>query len=349
MHIYAFPYRTKNNRNPYFNLLYSRIIEQAPNIKTEEGNFLRLLFNFQKEKKIIHLHWATKLYGSKFLIISFFKLIINFCLFFIYKIKGIKIVWTMHNYESHDFKYPLIDKVGRKLIIRLADSIIVHTKIGKEYLKDNYKRENNVFVIPHGNYVDVYGKLVKNRFEIRSKLGYKENDLVFLNLGMIRPYKGLEELIEFFNQFTNENKIKFLILGKGDNLYIEKLKERIKNKNIIIDNRFIPNSEAPSFFALADFSVFAYRKILTSGAAILSLSYALPVIAPKKGDLKDLIEDKENGFLFDNEIELKEIILKIKNFSPEQKDQMRENALETAKKLDWVEIAKQTIEIYLSA
>lgn len=346
MHIYAFPYKTKNNRNPYFDLLYSHIVEQDRNIRIEEGNFLKLLFDFQKEKKIIHLHWATKLYGSKFLIISFFKLIINFCLFFIYKIKGIKIVWTMHNYTSHDFKYPLIDKWGRKLICNLADCIIVHSREGRNYLKNYYHREKRVFIIPHGNYINTYGNLLKEKLEIRKKLEFKENDLIFINLGLIRPYKGTEELIEFFNQFTNENKIKFLILGKGDNLYIEELKKRIKNKNIILDNRFIPTPEIPTYFALADFSVFAYRKILTSGAAILSLSYALPVIAPKKGDLKELIEDNGNGFLFDNESELKEIILKIKNFSPEQKDQMRENALESAKKLDWVEIAKQTIKIY---
>ena len=232
--------------------------------------------------------------------------------------------------------------------VYLADNIIVHTRIGKEYLKDNYRREKNVFIISHGNYIDVYGKIIKERLKVREKLGHKENDLIFLNLGMLRPYKGLEELIIVFNQFSSYNNLKLLIIGKGNNVYIEELKKIVRNKNIIIENRFIPDTEIPIYFALADFSIFAYKKILTSGAAVLSLSYAVSVIAPRGGDLPELIENGQNGFLFSKKNELEKIITAVSKFNLEQKEIMRRRALSSARKLDWRNIANEIIEIYNS-
>ncbi len=346
IHVYAFPYRTKNDRNPYFKLLYSHILEESPNIEIEQGRFYKLLFTPFKVKNIIHLHWINVLYGSRFFLVSAVKLIINFSLLFIYKLRGMKVVWTMHNYVSHDFKHPLIDKLGRKLIIKLAEVIIVHSQVGKNYLKDTYQRKRDVFVIPHVNYINFYGDLVKDRLRPREKLGYQKSDIIFLNLGMLRPYKGLEELIKFFNQFSNDDILKLLILGKGDDLYIEKLKNMIKNENIVIENKFIPNEKIPLYFALADFSIFDYKEILTSGAAILSLSYAVPVIAPRQGDLIKLIKDGQNGFLFNNEIELEKIISQIKNFPLAEKEKMRQISFSSAQGLSSTKIAQATIKAY---
>lgn len=345
--VYAFPLKTKNDRNPYFSLLYSHLLGQNPNLRIEQGAFYKLLFVSQKNKNIIHLHWATVLYGSRFFIVSLLKLLINFSLLFILKIRGMKIVWTMHNYVSHDFKYPSLDKLGRYLIAKLADDIIVHTQAGKDYLINKFKRSKNIFIIPIGNYYGFYGEKIKNRQEVRRQAGYQENDLVLFNFGLMRPYKGLEKLIEIFNNFSDDNILKLLIIGKFSSAeYFKKVKNLNKNSNTLIKDEFLSNDDLLLNLGIADFSIFTFREILTSSAVILSLSYGLPVIAPRMGDLAEIIKDGENGFLFNNENELREVISKIKNFGSEQKEKISQNSFNFARGLDWREIAKKTIQVY---
>lgn len=346
-HIYAFPLTTKNDRNPYFKFLYSQIRDQEQNIKIEQGFISKVLFVNRKERNVVHLHWATILYGSRFFVTSFIKLLVNVGLLFVFKIRGIKIIWTMHNCVSHDFKYPLIDKWGRFLAAKLADNIIVHTQAGKDYLINNLGRTKNIFIIPIGNYYGFYGEKIKDRKEIRRKANYRESDLILFNFGLMRPYKGLERLIDVFNNFLDNDEFKLSVKGKfSSNEYFEKIKNLNKNQNALISNEFLSNEDLLLNLALADFSIFTFKEILTSSAVILSLSYGLPVIAPKIGDIPHLIKDGENGFLFDSESELKEIILKIRNLREEAKEKMRNNAFDFAQKLNWQEIAKKTIEVY---
>jgi glycosyltransferase involved in cell wall biosynthesis len=347
LHIYAFPLGTKNDRNPYFKFLYSKIIEQRPDIKIEQVVFFTLLFVSTKEKNIIHLHWATILYGSRFFIISILKLLINFSLLFIFKIRGIRIVWTMHNYVSHDFKYPLADKFGRYLIAKLADNIIVHTQEGKDYLINKFGHSKNIFIIPIGNYYGFYGEKIKERQEVRQKAGYRENDLIFFNFGLMKPYKGLEKLIKVFNDFSADNVLKLAVRGKFSSVsYFEKIKNFNKNPNVLIENKFLSSNDLLLNLCLADFSIFTFREILTSSAVILSLSYGLPVVAPRLGDPKEIIKDGENGFLFSSDDELKKIILKAKNLGWQEKEKLSQNSFDFAQKLDWRQIAQKTIKVY---
>ena len=69
-------------------------------------------------------------------------------------------------------------------------------------------------------------------------------------------------------------------------------------ERIHLHGRFIPDDEMQLFLNAGDCMVLPYSEILTSGAAMLALSFGLPVIAPLIGSLPELISP-ECGMLYE--------------------------------------------------
>ena len=73
-------------------------------------------------------------------------------------------------------------------------------------------KENKVYSIPQGNYMNVYRR-DHTRQESQDKLGLNDKDFTFLFFGLIRPYKGILRLIESFQTVSSESA-KLIIAGR---------------------------------------------------------------------------------------------------------------------------------------
>ena len=227
--VYPFPYISRNNK--YVSLLYSNLSRITDDFGYEiigcENKFTKLLELSKKSgkfhKNIVHIHWVNTIYGSKFLPKSIFLMFLNFSiLVFLKKFKKFKIVWTMHNYFSHDFAYPLIDKIGRCIMSGLADKIVVQQK--SEYEKVKHGRK---FVfIPHGNYINAYGP-VGERGKIRSRFGIGNEEVLIMSFGVLKSYKKTENIIRAFKK-SNNPKLKLLIAGQSSEKYAKMLKDEAR-------------------------------------------------------------------------------------------------------------------------
>ena len=316
--IYPFPYSSKSNK--YIDLLYSHIEN-----KEYVSDFRKLFF---RKPGIIHIHWTNVIYGSRFILKTIFLMALNFTILGILKMKGFKIVWTKHNYYPHDSRWIWLDKIGQKVIFNLANAVTVHQK--------NEVKGKKIFYIPHGNYIDAYGPM-KNKET-------KGGNAVLLSLGAIKPYKKIDNVIKAFDKAGADNA-ELLIAGKCDEGYGKKLKKLIgNNANIKLDCHFVPDDQIPEHLANADYSIFWYDdSVLTSGGIILSLSYGIPVIA-RNIPAADLIRDNENGFLFDNEKELEEIIRRLASVSEFDRNKVQN----TVRHLGWPEISDEFLKLYHS-
>ena len=153
-------------------------------------------------------------------------------------------------------------------------------------------------VIDHGNWLDFY-RHDKTRAEARQELGIQEDTFVYLFIGLCKPYKNLHLLVEKFAEAPANSLL--LIAGRfDDELYYRSVSEKTKSipREIRIDARMIPDDELQVFLKACDVVVLPYAKSLTSGAAILALSFGRPVVAPRLGHLCDLI-GPETGILYD--------------------------------------------------
>jgi len=169
----------------------------------------------------------------------------------------------------------------------------------------NKRCSQNVSVIQHGSYVEHYENKI-SRFESREKLKLRQNDIVFLFFGIIRPYKGIQKLIKVIKKLSEDNRVKLVIAGKpiNEDILYEIKKEIGSKKCIQCHLRYVSDCEIQTFMNAADAVVLPYNEFLTSGVALLAMSFGKALIVPKKGCNIDL--DPE-GTIFRNYIESAEI------------------------------------------
>jgi len=302
----------------------------------------------QWHPEIVHLHWLHRFYHERDAVRSLLKSIKFIIGLLVLKLMGKKIVWTVHNLESHEASYPLSDRVCNYCVAQLADAIITHSKAAREKVEEkfNVKSLDKVFVVPHGNYITCYKNQI-SRQEARKILGIPESSVVFLFLGLVRPYKGVSELLQAVKEL-NSDEVYLIIAGKSrDNELVYKIHRGIgDSENIKFVPKFIPDDEIQVYMNACDAVPLPYRDFLTSGAVLLAISFGRACIAPRKGFIGEVL-DNEGSFLYAPEAE--DGLFQALKSALSQKDnlaRMGEHNYHLAEQLSWDQTARMTLDIY---
>lgn len=317
-------------------------------------------FEIQNFKSsVLHLHWLHSYYWppfslrSKFLQylvfpVSVLRLFVFIIGLGIYKFLGGKIVWTAHNIKYHEEVYPFLDFICTYCVSHFSHAIISHGETAKSKIISVFhiKDKNKISVIPHGNYIDVYENTIE-KSKAREHLGLLDKDIVFLFFGFIRPYKGVFELIEAFQSLKTPS-VKLLIAGKplNDSLATQIKQEINGDNNIIFMPGFVPDDRIQTFMNASDAVILPYRDILTSGAAVLAMSFGKACIAVKLGSICDVL-DEAGAYLYDpnSETALKEAI-KTAAENHTQLVTMGDHNMKQSYQWNWDYVASKTHTIY---
>lgn len=335
--------------NPYQKLLADSLSKEGIDVKFGITSYLfsalRSARNYWKPD-ILHLHWSHPFMLASTKVKTIIKSISFIGELLILKLFSIKFVWTVHNISSHEERFASLELFFNKLIARLCNKIIVHSPSAKNEVMSTYgiTADSRVAVIPHGNFIHSYENVI-GKTQARKQLQLHIEDIVFLYFGLIRPYKGVTELVEVFKKL-DAPRAKLLIAGRPYNDEIAKdiLKRCDKNENIKTVFEFIPDNEIQVYMNTADVIVLPYQHILTSGAVILAISFGKPVIAPAIGCIPDII-DNEGGFLY-NPLDKDGLLEALRHALNANLVNMGSHNLEVAKQLSWDEIARRTCEVY---
>ncbi len=337
MKIAAFPaFRTK--QNPYQNLLYSAM--QKHDIVVKEFNWKNVLFD---SFDIVHIHWPESNKLRKTILIAISYIIAFNILLKATKLKGAKVVWTTHNIQSHEKKFPLLEKIHFKFFTKMADGVIAMNEPTIDKIKNQYPAFNNkpFIVIPHGHYKEWYKNDI-SFIDARTRFNLSVNDKVFLILGQLRPYKGLETVITYFKQAAHL-QYKLLIAGKEIPSYKESLEALIDNNNrIIFRPGFIADDALQNYFNAADVVILPYNDMLNSGVLLLALSFNKTILMPYFETMAELTEQYADWIVTYSV--LSDAVLEkalVKAASNKNKKTNMQN-------LDWNIIADKTVRFYKS-
>ena len=283
MHVSMMPDYRKDN--PYQQLLANALNEHGVKVHFPFG-YKRIfpIFRNMGECDNLHLHWLDPFLGHSHNI--FIKTIYTLKFFIdiiLVKLSGKQITWTVHNLISHDSEFYSLQLITYRFMAYLANSIIVHSQSTIEPVCKMYKINDNnkVHVIAHGHYKDAYPPSIPKEQAYQKLKISTFSGKTYLFFGMIRPYKGLENLILQWNNFNHDGNNLLIIAGNGSKEYLDTLRAlTLHSPNIRLDLRFIEDSEIPHYFSSADFVVLPFKQMLTSGSLLLALSYEKPVIAP---------------------------------------------------------------------
>lgn len=331
--------------NPYLTLLYDAIRKENPTCVVQPLSWQKLCHALlHREKVVIHIHWETNIYGSRFVVVSLVRGSLRFLGLVLARLCGARIVWTKHNIFSHDYLHPSIDALGRFIMWSIANVVIVQNRSIATMYQKQYPHVQVVY-IPHGNYIGVYGEpFSDSRDALRASFGFTKKETVLLALGLVRPYKNYEQLIDaVVHNAQQGSPVKLWITGKGEPSYIETLRQRAQNSHAVVFYAgYVKDKDMPHVLAAADYSIFAYgESSLTSGAMMLALSYGLPVIV---GDMPaaELVENGKNGYRLDASAEVKTELAHVSELPILDK----EHVIGSVSQCGWDEVARQTIAVY---
>lgn len=282
--------------NPYQSMLCSALGKLDINVKG--ANSVRRVPLFGKHSPdAIHLHWLPRFQQG---LRESIKLHAFYLRLFLLKCFGKKIVWTAHNLFSHDAETVHRERVLTRGVLAAATGVIVHSPIAISLVRDEFsvRRPGKIVSIPHGNYMPCYRNDIQHACA-RRQLELNDDSTVFLFLGNIRPYKGVNELVNAFGSIPGSD-VRLLIAGKAFNdADMRTLEQRVeKDPRIVMHAGFIADDELQVYFNAADVVVYPYRNILTSGAVVLGMSFAKACIAPSIGCIPDYL-DTNGAFLYD--------------------------------------------------
>jgi glycosyltransferase involved in cell wall biosynthesis len=184
------------------------------------------------------------------------------------------------------------------LLMRLASGFVVHSDYDRPIVEKRYGLKGlPVARIPHGPY-DHYQAYDKGKC-YRSA---PEESFNLLWLGVIRPYKGVEDLILAFDSIPQEQISGYwlTIVGEtwaGWTLPAELIEKSRYRDRITFVNHYANDEEVAAFFNGADGVVLPYHRSSASGPLHTAMSWGLPVIVTEVGGLPEAVVDYKGALL----------------------------------------------------
>lgn len=237
---------------------------------------------------ILHLHWPEAYYPVKGDLWDWFRRF-RFPFDLAGAIRGRALAVTAHNLHAHNRADEAFASRNSRAALRMARVVFAHSEIAKQKLIETFGlAPERIRIIPHGDLSVTLGAPVSST-EARASLGLQAQKVALI-FGAVEPYKGQEEVIEWWKQAKPEATL--VIAGKPHTeeyrTHITKLTDGVPN--IITHFGWLDDAQLKLWLCAANVTIFNYRQIFTSGAANLARSWGLPMLLPKRLDTVALDE-----------------------------------------------------------
>ncbi len=298
-----------------------------------------VLYLFKHRKGVVHF---TGIFRNELILGDGFLLSLCF------RILSSRFIYTVHNVLPHSKENNQFFKWIYRLIYKLPDTLLVHTRLAKKQLMDQFSvPEKKIIVISIGlnEEIPITGL---NREEARKHFGFGIEDRVILFFGKGDKYKGLDVLIEAFNRLDLIST-KLLISGWFPNFsyrqqIVSALSASCRKKDILLFEQFIPNDEVEVFFKSADVLALPYRNVYQSGVIFLCFSFGLPLVATEVGSIREFVEDDMG--IISRENDPQGLADAFRSFFETQDRFEREKIATKAQKFKWEKICQTIVSIY---
>ncbi len=240
---------------------------------------------------------------------------------------NIPIVHTYHTmYEDyvHYITKGHFNRSSKKLVEYLTkfycdktiNELIVPTKKAYNLFKEKYNVERNIHIIPTGIEVERFYKEninLRKLAELKRKCKIKANDFVLIFVGRIAEEKNIPFVIDVVSELSKTNKnLKLLIIGDGPDkeIYEEYVKQKKATSNIIFTGK-VPWEDIPLYYSLGSAFISASTTETQGLTIIEAMAASLPALCIDDESFNGTVVDDLNGYLFKDEKECRECILKL--------------------------------------
>ena len=299
-YVYVWPDYSRSN--PYQKLLYQNEATSVICAGDIDAAIRGAIELDEHSEAVFHLHWLNPIVKD----VQCEKELAHRCWEFACKIDrfkehGGRFVWTIHNVVSHDSVFPRIESAFSSQLAHKADVIHVHSAASMSEIERLFRvPRERVRIAAHGTYHGYYPDFI-SRGTARECLGIRRDEVTLLFFGQMRPYKGLEELMEALLDLRKRGVIfRVILAGKSSEGFDQLLKHEYRDlqEQVTVLDQFVADNDVQVLFRAADFAVFPYRNILTSGSLMLALTYGVPPIIPSVGMTWEVVGHVGAGIVY---------------------------------------------------
>jgi glycosyltransferase involved in cell wall biosynthesis len=257
------------------------------------GSLLRALrFLRRRRPRVLVLEWWTAATLHTYLLLAL-----------VARALSIRVVIELHELQDPgEAGVALARGYGRhglRALLRLAHGCIVHSKADGQLFESNYgPLDVRMALVPHGPY-DQYKDVTETPDPAVAPLisavraAPKDGSVVnLLFFGLIRPYKGLEDLLHVFNALPREEaeRLWLTVVGETWESCTEPARLIATSPHadrITFVNEYVPDDAVGAAFAHADVAVLPYRRSSSSGILHVAMSWGLPIVVTSVGGLPE--------------------------------------------------------------
>jgi glycosyltransferase involved in cell wall biosynthesis len=249
-------------------------------------SLLKLIFKKQKEFDIFHVHQA--------LFAAFVSVI---AAMLTHKKVIIKVTGSGINGNMSVLKNFLGGKLMLR-VIKMADAFIsLSPDTTKELLDNNFPPEK-IIEIPNGVPVDEF-TVDKHKVELRKELNIREDVFSFIYAGRLNRDKNLASVLHTWKRF-HDQKANTLLLMAGDGPERSNLEKIARDTGITDSVIFLGHVDnVAEVLAASDCFVLNSRSEGMSNALLEAMTVGLPCIVSNNLGNMNVIQDNENGLVFD--------------------------------------------------
>ena len=217
------------------------------------------------------------------------------------RLLGSSLVATVHDIAPHDGGD--INAARFRRAFEMMDALICHSASAQQQLLSRFSvAPERVWVIPHGPLFFDSGQAA--RTAERESYKTESRECIVLCQGMIRPYKGIEFLLDAWAELRRGGtRAKLIIAGSGEPQILENIREKVRSLklegSVQLCFQFLPTEVMMSYYEAADIVVYPYRAITTSGALMTGIAQRKAIVATSLAPFRELLEHGKNALLCD--------------------------------------------------
>jgi beta-1,4-mannosyltransferase len=202
-----------------------------------------------------------------------------------WKRQGAAVVWTVHNLDAHEGRWP-----GERWYMRRATRLLDGWLTLSAYAEQQAVARWPVLasmdhrVVPLGDLSVALPAAAQRGDVARRSLGVGDSTALVAFVGSVRPYKGVADLIDATRDLRPD-EVNLLIAGE---IRDPDVASRAGEAGVTVVDRVVSDAEFVGFVEAADLVVLPFRKITHSASLLTVAALGTPVLAPRIGALPEL-------------------------------------------------------------
>jgi glycosyltransferase involved in cell wall biosynthesis len=243
----------------------------------------------RERPEVLVLQWWTGTVLHSYLLLAF-----------IARRLGAPVVLEVHEAQDvGELGIPLAGRYVKALfpvLVRMSAAIVVHSAFDRDLIAQHFALQSRpVITVPHGPYVSSPLSIAPQESVPPA------NDVTrLLYFGVIRPFKGVEDLLNAFAGLSEAEAAAYHLTVVGETwegwtLPAELIAAHPHRTHISFVNRYVSDAEVDGLLAATDGLVLPYHRSSSSGPLLFAIGCGLPVIVTEVGGLVEAAKEYEGA------------------------------------------------------